>query len=184
MTKIELLTYSALFTNDLICANIIDVLCKLRKARFYKHDFKRRAKDLHSLRRRYESIANFKVRKFENQFAELNDYISELVSGDIERLRLKILSYVQDEPKDEISQLILIDVLCSISDAQYKFLLNMIKPKYYNEFSYLNMKSISNTNRILINYLVTQKTGVDVTEYAIPIINKLCDVKLAEKLTI
>lgn len=34
MTQIELLTYSTMFTNDLICANIIDVLCKLSKAHF------------------------------------------------------------------------------------------------------------------------------------------------------
>lgn len=124
------------------------------------------------------------MRKVENQFADVNDHISQTVSDDIERLRLKILSYVQDEPKDEISQLILIDVLCSISDAQYKYLLNGIQYKYHNDFSYLSMKSIANTNRILINYLITQKTGVDVTDYALPIINKLCDIRVAEKLTL
>lgn len=181
MTKIELLTYSTLFTNDLICANVIEVIAALKKEGFYKHDFKQKVNELHALRRRYESVANFKLRKFEEEFADANDYVSELVSDDIERLRLFILSKINDHPKAEISKMMLIDVLCSISDAQYKFLLSIVRS---SDFNFLSIKNICNVNRTIINYLVNEKTTFDATAYVMPIITKLCSAKTVEKVAV
>lgn len=79
-------TYNILFTNDIVCAAIIDMMSELRNSPLYRHGIKMKARLANEHRHNYELRLNEIINRSSNFFAEANDAFSSRVQPFVDHL--------------------------------------------------------------------------------------------------
>lgn len=89
-------TYNILFTNDLACGTIIEMMCQLRHSKIYRQRIKMLASVVDEHRHQYESFINRIICQSSVFFAEANDKFTELVQPHVEHLHDAIRKVFED----------------------------------------------------------------------------------------
>ena len=85
-TLVVLSTYNILFTNDIVCAFLIDAAAQLEKSPLCRQETKRLLNQSKSARREYERVVNRVIADRSAFFADANDIFAEEVERHVEVL--------------------------------------------------------------------------------------------------
>lgn len=85
-TLVVLSTYNILFTNDIVCAFLIDAAAQLEKSPLCRHETKRLLNQAKAARREYERVVNRVIADRSVFFADANDIFAEEVDRHVEVL--------------------------------------------------------------------------------------------------
>ena len=66
-------TYNILYTNDIVCSNVIEMMSELKKSKLYKNEVKMYANKVEKERKKYESLINRILSDTCSFFADAND---------------------------------------------------------------------------------------------------------------
>lgn len=116
-------TYNILYTNDIVCSNVIEMMSELKKSTLYRNEVKMYANKVENERKKYESLINRLLADTSSFFADANDTFIADIQKHVDVLYYAIKN-VFDKNSIENSSLIarmeLMRTLCDFSCAQYK----------------------------------------------------------------
>lgn len=158
-------TYNILYTNDIVCSNIIEMMSELRKSTLYKNEVKMYANKVEKERKKYESLINRILADTCSFFADANDTFVSDIQKHVDVLYYAIKN-VFDKNNIENSALIakmeLARTLCDFSCAQYKQRIEDLikvdsKFKLFH-IEYMNLETINKYAFIMMRSLNIGKT--------------------------
>lgn len=129
---VVLATYNILFTNDIVCGNVIDSIAELKKTSLYRQRVKQLANKADDARKSYEKLVNEIVSDRCTFFADANDVFSEEISKHIQILYYCIKREFDRHKfpqSDIIAKLETARTLCEFSCQQFDKRLEELREK-------------------------------------------------------
>lgn len=129
---VVLATYNILFTNDIVCANVIDSIAGLKKTSLYRQRIKQLAGKADDARKDYEKLVNEIISDRCAFFADANDVFSERINKHIQILYYCIkreFDKYKIPQSDIIAKLETARTLCDFSCQQFDKRLEELREK-------------------------------------------------------
>lgn len=158
-------TYNIIFTNDIVCSNVIEMMQELKKSSLYKKEVKMYANKIEAERKKYERLLNSILGDSSDFFADANDLFVEEVQNSVDSLYWAIKG-ILDKNNVENSSLIakmeLMRTLCDFACAQYKQRINdlvKVNPRFKGfHVDYMNMETMNKYAYEMMKHVKVGKT--------------------------
>ena len=154
---VVLATYNILFTNDIVCANVIDSIEGLKRTSLYRQRIKQLARKADDARKDYEKLVNKIISDRCTFFADANDVFSEEINKHIQILYYCIKREFDRHKigqSDIIAKLETARTLCDFSCQQFDKRLEELREKDHR-FRRFHLDYLRLTNLLrLMNELI------------------------------
>lgn len=158
-------TYNIIFTNDIVCSNVIEMMQDLKKNNLYKKEVKMYANKIEAERKKYERLLNSILGDSSDFFADANDLFVEEVQNSVDSLYWAIKGILDKNNVDNsaiIAKMELMRTLCDFSCAQYKQRINdlvKVNPRFKGfHVDYMNMETMNKYAFEMMKHVKVGKT--------------------------
>ena len=160
-------TYCILFTNDIACSIMVDLISDIKRSPFYKHEVKKLTNTLEREMKIYERKVERVAKEKINYLADACELFSEEVSNDIKKFEYSLKRVLDRSNIDnamfisklECARAILRFSIISI-DARVKEIRQYIQQVNSNQLDYLKMEKCLFYTAALVDLFEKQTKGV------------------------
>ena len=159
-------TYCILFTNDIACSIMVDLISDIKRSPFYKHEVKKLTNTLEREMKIYERKVERVAKEKINYLADACELFSEEVSNDIKKFEYSLKRVLDRSNIDNamfISKLECARVVLGFSRTSIDARVKEIKPHIpisSNQLDYLKMEKCLFYTAALVDLFEKQTKGV------------------------